>query len=375
MKDSVVLLLLLGALCACGDDDGGGGSPDATTVEGGADLGRDLGPRDMGPDVTIREMGPRPDVPVPPPPNPMRDCSPADDACAEGEKCALVIEQTDSGEDLFYTRCAPDGSRSGGARCSFSVDVPGAPNVIADTCERGFFCGTDAEHRFPTCLPYCASGSACSTGQLCSALVDGVAAAACLAYDRCDPVYQVGCPVGEGCYVVADDVRSATTCATFNSEGGGDGSFGDTCTFVNNCAVGLTCAADVGPDGRPAMTRHCRPYCDTSMGGRGGGGDGGLPDAASDAAADGGAVDASSGADASSDAGEPADEDGSIDADAPDADDADAATADAAPSDAGPAADAGSPFTGRCPEGVGICLPFILGIAEEPPMPIGVCRE
>ncbi|MCC7541502.1 MAG: hypothetical protein IT379_35115, partial [Deltaproteobacteria bacterium] len=216
MKGNVCFLFLIATLVGCGDDDGGGDAPESGVPDGSTDLGRDAG-RDTGtmdPDARPRDMsvpddGTRRDMFVPPPPDDMRDCSPAEDMCPDGSKCALVIEQTEAGEDLFYTRCVPDGTRSGGSRCSFSVEVPGAPTVSADTCVRGFFCGTDAEHRFPTCLPYCASGSDCTSGSICAGIAQDVNAGACLAFDRCDPVYQLGCRGGENCYVIADDVRSA----------------------------------------------------------------------------------------------------------------------------------------------------------------------
>jgi len=122
-------------------------------------------------------------------------------ACAAGEKCTYIIEQT-TPTILGQTACAPDGSVAVGGACT--RDANGV-----DDCLKGAYCSGDL------CTALCStSPDSCPTTAKCtpfSALFDDRANVG-LCVPQCDPLSPTSCGAGESCYL--SPFNGSTTCAT-----------------------------------------------------------------------------------------------------------------------------------------------------------------
>jgi hypothetical protein len=98
------------------------------------------------------------------------------------------------------------------------------------------------------------SDALCPMGQTCQVrIVDDegspTGVGLCRTSDSCDPLTQSGCAAGQGCYP-----NDGGTVCTMPVSGMGL-PLGEACVSANDCAPGLTCAAQAG------AASSCVPFC------------------------------------------------------------------------------------------------------------------
>lgn len=281
---SLVSLLAL-ASTACGDDDATDGGVDGG---GGVDSGRtDGGPRDGGPDGGPMGMDGGPMIPLP-------ECDPFDSAgtCAEGTECKLVIWDPNPDpavtDDIVLFYGCVDGAiprRSEGVICDRVNDLtPTDPDdtLFTDDCDVGMFCWRSLDDRFERCRRMCGDDRVeCETDQFCITLNSEPVLATCDQTSPCDPVYQVGCPDADACYILRNTYEDVVgrCLPQAVADGGVPAAVGDPCTSLDACPRGSVCIPEILPDGGMGEMANCRATCAAGMGM-----DGGVP-------ADGGAFD------------------------------------------------------------------------------------
>lgn len=222
----ILISFVFGGAAACGDDPGPG-----------TDAG--VQPGDAGEDSRIPDA--RPDAEPLPDMCPGGDCIVSDGSgCAEGEACYFLSAEEGA---AAMPMCQPAGAGEDGAACMSYAD-----------CAGGYYCdlGTDGGQ----CRQICCGDSdeLCPEGQSCQVrIVDGegrpTGVGLCRASDSCDPLTQMGCSDGQGCY----PNEGGTVCTRPVS---GMGLLaGEACVSANDCAPGLTCAASAG------APSSCVPFC------------------------------------------------------------------------------------------------------------------
>lgn len=289
-----LLLALSGAVAlgGCGDDggDGDGGGMDAAR-DSGSDSGRDAGPADSGRDTGMdagMDAGP---------PGPVPSCDPFSGgaACEEGTKCSVVITADADGmvTDITFGCVDAETSKAEGAPCSRAVDATPddeEDNVLTDNCAEDLFCWRKPGESRNVCQTLCAGTTVdCGEGSFCQTLNSDPQFGTCTEAAGCDPVFQTGCEPGESCYVIGGTNGDLLGhCFEFSPPDGGTGMAGEPCEFVNNCAPGTQCTADMLADGGLGDTASCHVICAAATAADGGvdagpamdgGLDGGVPDA------------------------------------------------------------------------------------------------
>lgn len=182
-----------------------------------------------------------------------RECDNFAQDCPEGQKCSAYNSNLEFGY-WDSTKCVE----------VIGTDKPGEPCTSEgmaagiDSCIEGAMCWDVDADGFGTCVGLC-SGSAgapvCDFPGYCDISAEGVLN---LCYGYCNPLLQ-DCPnVGEACYASQFDKLA---CAPDESNGGGQA--GDSCEFINECKVGLTCtdAMSFGAGCAPDSTGCCTPFC------------------------------------------------------------------------------------------------------------------
>lgn len=239
----------------------------------GVGASKDAGAETDGSDDTDAMLGgqlPRRDArvdgdPVPP-------CDRFDlQSCGVGQACILVIRRAPM-EDQFsiYAGCVEAGNqRAEGDPCvPWGEDLYNAPGlsdeIFVDPCDTGLHCAPDPTIRNHfSCQASCERGlTQCAPGQFC--LGPGPLQEVCNESNRCDPLNQVGCAAGEGCYLrLGDQGQSVlSVCLDAPTDPIADG---EACGFLNECAPGSSC---FGPSDRPPTTWLNADYvCRTSCGG------------------------------------------------------------------------------------------------------------
>ena len=176
----------------------------------------------------------QPDAPGGGPCNPV-----AQTGCAVGEKCALILDDPDSGAG--HVGCVADGTQAVGAACTEPTVAGGADNCLAGgDCYRG------------TCNEICTTvNDQCADGT-CVTFQDGngnpIPIEICL--PSCDLLAQDCVGEGTGCYLAGEPV-----CV-----GAGSANLGEPCAAANACMVGMVC---VGSDMGGFFCRgFCGPWMD-----------------------------------------------------------------------------------------------------------------
>jgi len=255
----------LGVACAvgllgCGDDDEAppptdGGPPIAIdTGTGTPDGGRmDAGRRDSGMDAG---SGPA-------------ECSPfVEGVCGEGLKCSVIIDVRGPDDvDVRYGCVSAEVARAEGIVCSRGIDATpkdSSDEVFTDNCHEGLFCWEDpARVGINTCQRLCGEeGVDCADTSFCLTLNSDPPFGVCTPTSGCDPVYQVGCTTGQGCYVVGSTTGNLLgTCFDFAPQDGGTGMAGEACRFIDSCQPGTQCFVDFYPDGGTGTMPTCHTLC------------------------------------------------------------------------------------------------------------------
>ncbi len=157
----------------------------------------------------------------------------AQTGCADGQKCAFVLDIPDTG--VGHVACVPDGSAALGEAC----ERPSAAGDV-DTCAKGGHCYNG------TCRQTCTRTNDTCDGQ-CGNFADAnnnpLPVQWCLA--ACDPLAQDCGAANEGCVLSNDGGLCLIV---------GNTPEGEPCNFGNACAPGAAC---IGPAGGGA----CRTMC------------------------------------------------------------------------------------------------------------------
>lgn len=210
----------------------------------------------------------------------LSNCTPGEDRCQEGLRCALV-QVGEIPYQGYLTQCVPYAAEGlpEDARCEIDRElmVPaGVERRFADRCGPGLGCVPTA-FRGSRCRPLCALRvGGCAKGRYCVVPSPVSAVGTCEPPDGCQaPPPQLGCPVAVngvavGCYALGDQSGGGTYCLPRRMLGNSDGKLGAPCERAVDCAAGLGCAT-VGEN------TVCRPYCELPAL-DGGVGDGGARD-------------------------------------------------------------------------------------------------
>jgi len=212
----------------------------------------------------------------------------AQNSCSAGTECRIVIRRSaDAGQFTIYSGCVEGvAARKLGDPCdSFGGQTTQykaaglTDEVYVDPCGEGQYCAMDPKVRgHNSCQLSCESGrfqgentTPCpSANQYCAL---GVANATpleevCRDADACDPVNQVGCASGFGCYLRLGDTGTSvlTVCQPTADMPIADG---ELCMYVNDCTPGSSC---FGPTRTPQSRWQqsdliCRRSCSASSSG------------------------------------------------------------------------------------------------------------
>ncbi len=242
----VVCLFMVGAFallgCAGGsaaDDDDIVVPPDAATRDAAA-------PDAAAPDAAAPDAA-TPDAATPDASTDVPDagcgaavaCNPvAQTGCAVGEKCAVILDDVDSGAS--HIGCIADGTEAIGAACTEAATV-----CESDNCAAGGQCYNGLCHEIcSTALANCTGTGVCV--QFVDGMGDDLPTQICLF--GCDPLVQDCVADSEACYLVGD----GGVCVV---PAGGTGlPIGSACIYANSCVEGGIC---IGPAGAGV----CRLMC------------------------------------------------------------------------------------------------------------------
>lgn len=160
------------------------------------------------------------------------DCLPPKQGCPEGMRCSILLGGVFS--------CVPEGPIPVGGDCTDEECVAGAK------CVSGF--------SGYMCTELCQPEEGCTQeGYNCLAVFDQIPDwGYCEA--GCDPILQVGCDEGEGCYYEDPEVGSFLCWEKGSLEVGADCS-----SLVEFCEPGSDCFVDPGSD---PFTYTCKAFCD-----------------------------------------------------------------------------------------------------------------
>jgi hypothetical protein len=271
MKGLPILGFLLLSGCSCGADCGAGThARDGECVPNGGDSDSDV---DLDVDVDVdADTDTATDTETDTASDTVSDTGTGDAACdpfasptgcAKGEKCAIVLSLVGDPPRLD---CVPDGDKLVGEACNYLRDAPDR----YDDCAEGGFCYDDLGTR--VCEKMCWETGGCDdvgVAAYCAFFTDLTEVGRCRPDEGCNSCLQTGCPAGEGCYVVGDGTNYIHTCTTqsFENEDGSayeyEGTPGDPCYWVNNCAPGYQCRS-IG--GEALCRTYCGDECDAGGG-------------------------------------------------------------------------------------------------------------
>ncbi|MGH1341486.1 MAG: hypothetical protein ACRBN8_08045 [Nannocystales bacterium] len=130
----------------------------------------------------------------------------------------------------------------------------------ADACPERSLC--DPFSDLPTCVSFCDPDEVfpCEPGSYCFLYTAGVETFG-LCHPNCNPLSDPpDCPQGQTC--VTGDLEDGFICVPSLP---GAGQQGDPCAFLNECAVGLTCAGDGAADCEDSGP-CCTPFCSVAAG-------------------------------------------------------------------------------------------------------------
>lgn len=183
------------------------------------------------------------------------ECSPWDQNCPSGEKCAAWAN--DGGNSWNAYRCVPVGSNPDGPGDACTVEESAVTGI--DSCDAHSMCFDVDENLEGECHPYCVgseSNPQCNQpDHSCS--IGGSGFAICIPI--CNPLLS-DCESGEGCY----PVDAAFVCAA-DASGPEGGEAGDPCEFINACGSGLLCAnPDAAGGCPPGSSGCCTATCDVT---------------------------------------------------------------------------------------------------------------
>jgi hypothetical protein len=179
-------------------------------------------------------------------------CDPFAQNCPEGEKC---VPYSSDGGNWNANKCVPImGEQMPGEPC-----VYGGAVEATDDCDATSMCWylMDVEGQLVgECVPFCMGtidAPECPEGSFCPISDDGVLN---ICLPKCDPVAQ-DCDEGFECDWTGTNFACVIT--------GEDIPVGESCSFVNDCASGLLCAAG---EYLPACdgVSCCTAFCDLQLG-------------------------------------------------------------------------------------------------------------
>ena len=220
IRNYLLLSLLICGLVACSDDvtpsNGVTAAPGVTDVPGVSD----------NPAGTPPATAPAPAA-----------CNVfAQTGCADGEKCAFIVDGNEDNSLQGHVGCIADGTVGLDGECTFTVGT-------GDTCQAGLACDGG------TCREVCSETNPnCSNNGSCVAFAIYPDFNLCLA--SCSVLEQDCEQAGEACYITG---ATSTACA-----GEGLLTAGDICMFTNDCTGGHGCL------GEDASSAVCLKLCDTS---------------------------------------------------------------------------------------------------------------
>ena len=178
-----------------------------------------------------------------------RQCDLWSQDCPAGEKCSVFA---DDGGSWNATKCFPIDPDP--AEVGQACTVFGSPASGFDSCARGSVCwDVDQSTGEGVCVGFCNGSEANPTCSDPSLHCVGRDVTLCL--PSCCPLEQ-SCAERLGCYPVVDTFECAPDAS------GDNGSFGDTCDFINVCDIGLFCADVALVPGCDGDTGCCTPYCE-----------------------------------------------------------------------------------------------------------------
>lgn len=219
----------------------GTSTPGSTTLSTADTTGSD----DQSNDVADTGEPNGPDLGIP------GECSPYEQDCPRGEKCAAWAD--DGGDVWNSTRCIPvEGDGQVHDRCSADGETSGV-----DDCDVAIMCWNLGPMQQGECIGLCTGtldDPGCSDPDYtCARIVPGVLD---LCLPTCDPLLQ-DCSMDQGCYPAGDD-----SFVCYRSDPIFGGAFGDPCELTHHCSSGLLC---IPPDFVPSCDGDvgcCTSYCD-----------------------------------------------------------------------------------------------------------------
>jgi hypothetical protein len=177
------------------------------------------------------------------------------DECPKGYKC---MPWADDGSDTWSaTKCSPiaPDPRAVGESCT--VEGSGVSGV--DDCEAHAMCfGVDPDTNMGECIAFCygnSSNGVCTDP--CSSCTVSATGPLALCLPTCNPIGPDGCDDGLVCLPLGD-----TFACGVHARGGGLGTLGAPCEFVNVCDAGLFCADATQLPSCDGPVGCCAAFCD-----------------------------------------------------------------------------------------------------------------
>lgn len=250
---TTALLVLTCIAVGCGDDDSDVVDSGTDTLITTDDTGVDSSLPDTAVEDTILADTIPPDTGTP-------TCSPFEASSCDEGKCSFAFERRTAMADRRFTCVDDDVTKDEGVPCSYSVKVsPDDPTDLfyADDCAQGLICSLSEP--ISRCRRLCDSdlGVGCEGEDYCGTLSNDPYVGLCFTPSFCDPVYQTGCPPGQGCGIRPNTNGDLVSeCVRFVPIPGRTGATGEACDFENNCLPGHRCELNEAED-----ARTCVAFC------------------------------------------------------------------------------------------------------------------
>ncbi len=182
-------------------------------------------------------------------------CDLFSDECPKGYKCMPWAD--DGGDTWNATKCSPIAPDPRGVGEPCTVEGSGVSGV--DDCEAHAMCfDVDPDTNMGECIAFCygdESDGFCSGP--CSSCIVSASGPLAVCLPMCDPVGPDDCNDGQVCAPLGD-----TFVCTVQAQGGGVGTLGAPCEFVNVCDPGLFCADAAQLPSCDGAVGCCAAFCD-----------------------------------------------------------------------------------------------------------------